>query len=187
MKIVSNKSISDLIKSKGLTEKILTAPQDANLTLIYPDNPTKNLSNLVISFIKFVGDSKQILVWNEVDEVWQPSVFNTLSGLVESIEQSNGGYEVFSAYVKDLRESLSVEVVCRQKSNKQRYWVVPNNVNENGFNTNSMFFAWLIYLMKFKKNAQVWDTAGWIDQSETRPWLQCGYPPTPAYHISESK
>ena len=94
---------------------------------------------------------------------------------------------MFSAYVKDLRESLSVEVVCKQESNKQRYWVVPNNANEDRFNTNNMFFAWLVYLIKFKKNAQVWDTAGWIDQSETRPWLQCGYPPNPAYHISESK
>lgn len=184
MKIVSNKSIYDLIKSKGLTEKLLSAPQDANLSLIYP---TKSVSNLVISFIKFGGDSEQILLWNEVDAAWQPSVFDTLSGLIESIEQSNGGYEVFSAYVKDLRESLSVEVVCKQESNKQRYWVVPNNANEDRFNTNNMFFAWLVYFIKLKKNAQVWDTAGWIDQSETRPWLQCGYPPNPAYHISESK
>ena len=185
--MVSNKSIYDLIKRKGLTERVLSAPLDTNLTLIYPDNPTKNVLNLMIVFVKLNSDSKQILLWSENDAVWQPSVFDTTSCLIESIEQSNGGYEVFSAHLKELRESLSVELDCKKAWSKQRYWLVPNNANEGGFSTNSLFFAWLTYLLKFKKNAQVWDTAGWIDQSETRPWLQCGYPPKPAYHISESK
>ncbi len=61
---------------------------------------------------------------------------------------------------------------------KKRYLVIPNSRMSSGseIRTKSLFFAWILYRIKFKKQALVWDTTGWVDQSEYRPWLQCGYP-----------
>jgi|GEM_PF-3223366 len=62
--------------------------------------------------------------------------------------------------------------------NKKRYLLVLNSKSSSNseIRTNSLFYAWILYMTKYRKQAMVWDTAGWIDQSEYRPWLQCGYP-----------
>ena len=61
---------------------------------------------------------------------------------------------------------------------RKRYLVIPNSKtnSDSEIRTNSLLYAWIIYMFKNKKQAVVWDTAGWIDQSHYRPWLQCGYP-----------
>ncbi|AMW80474.1 hypothetical protein AMD27_16280 (plasmid) [Acinetobacter sp. TGL-Y2] len=61
---------------------------------------------------------------------------------------------------------------------KKRYLIIPNfeMSSDLEIRTDSLFHAWILYMIKYKKQAVVWDTAGWIDQSHYRPWLQCGYP-----------
>lgn len=61
---------------------------------------------------------------------------------------------------------------------KKRYLVIPNSgvSSDSEIRTKSLFDAWILYRIKYRKQALVWDTSGWVDQSEYRPWLQCGYP-----------
>jgi hypothetical protein len=55
---------------------------------------------------------------------------------------------------------------------KKRYLVIPNSRMSSGseIRTKSLFFFffWILYRIKFKKQALVWDTTGWVDQSEYR-------------------
>lgn len=61
---------------------------------------------------------------------------------------------------------------------KKRYLIIPNSKTGSDLEirTKSLFFAWILYRVKYKKKAIFWDTHGWVDQSEYRPWLHCGYP-----------
>lgn len=61
---------------------------------------------------------------------------------------------------------------------KKRYLVIPNSrtSSDSEIRTKSLFYAWILYRIKYRKQALVWDTCGWVDQSEYKPWLQCGYP-----------
>ncbi|OIH11953.1 hypothetical protein A7M79_00245 [Acinetobacter baumannii] len=61
---------------------------------------------------------------------------------------------------------------------KKRYLVIPNSKTSSDLEirTKSLFYAWILYRVKYKKKAIVWDAHGWVDQSEYRPWLHCGYP-----------
>lgn len=61
---------------------------------------------------------------------------------------------------------------------RKRYLVIPNSKTSSDpeIRTKILFYAWILYRIKYRKQALVWDTYGWVDQSEYRPWLQCGYP-----------
>lgn len=61
---------------------------------------------------------------------------------------------------------------------KKRYLVIPNSrtSTDSELRTKSLFYAWILYRFKYRKQALVWDTCGWVDQSEYNTWLQCGYP-----------
>lgn len=176
-----DKQVINLLKKHNLTSRILLAPRDSDLTLIYPNqdksNNTNN-TNIVISFLKFNHEKSFIQLWNHSDSYWMPTNFKNINALFDSIEKQNGGNMVFSIETKILIEALYSNFGIKNNAlNKDhRYWVVLNQGHHVAKKTNILLLAWFLYLFKYKKSAVVWDTQGRGDNSISRSWLKTGRP-----------
>lgn len=173
-----DKQVIKLLKKHNLTSRVLLAPRDSDLTLIYPNQDKSNNTKIVISFLKFNPEKSYIQLWNHSDNYWMPTNYKNINALFDSIEKQNGGNMVFPIKTKNLIEALHNDFGIKNNTlhKKYRYWVVLNQGHHVAKKTNHLVLAWFMYQFKYKKSAVVWDTQGWVDNSISKPWLKTGHP-----------